>query len=175
MDHVRPRHPAQFPHDGRVWRAHLPLCRCRGAGHAGQVPLEAGGRRAFAGLGRGGQDQRQGPRFPSARPLRRDRGGPVSRVRVRRAAGARDRHAQVRLRPPGPDQAHSRGTGAGTARGPDGAEPQPGQLLRRNRAGGVSPRPHPAGHGFHQRSAAAGAAVLVHRYPAHAARRAEFS
>ncbi len=32
-----------------------------------------------------------------------------------------DRYAQVRLRPPGPDQDHSGGTGAGAARGPDGA------------------------------------------------------
>ena len=48
-------------------------------------------------------------------------------------------------------------------------EPQPGQLLRRDRAGRLPPRPRRAGHRLHQRPAAAGAAVLVHR---HAARRA---
>ena len=55
----------------------------------------------------------------------------------------------------------------------DGAQPQPRQLLRRDRAGRLPPRPRRAGHRLHQRSAAAGPAVLLHRHPAHPARRAE--
>ena len=38
-----------------------------------QVPLEAAARRALAGLGRGAEDRRQGPRLPPARPLGGDR------------------------------------------------------------------------------------------------------
>ena len=48
-----------------------------------------------------------------------------------------------------------------------------GQLLRRDRAGRVPSRPRRAGHRFHQRSAAAGPPVLLHRHAAPAARRAE--
>ena len=55
----------------------------------------------------------------------------------------------------------------------DGAQPQPRQLLRRDRAGRLPPRPRGAGHRLHQRPAAAGPAVLLHRHPAHPARRAE--
>ena len=46
-------------------------------------------------------------------------------------------------------------------------------LLRRDRAGGVPSRTRAARHRFHQRSAAAGPAVLLHRHAAAAARRAE--
>ena len=52
-------------------------------------------------------------------------------------------------------------------------EPQPRQLLRRDRAGRVPHRQRRAGHRLHQRSAAAGPAVLVPRHPAHPPRRPE--
>ena len=50
--------------------------------------------------------------------------------------------------------------------GPAGAQPQPRQLLRRDRAGGLPSGPRGAGHRLQQRPAAAGAAVLVHRHAA---------
>ena len=53
-------------------------------------------------------------------------------------------------------------------------EPQSGQFLRRDRAGRLSSRPCGSGHRFLQRSAAAGTAVLLHRYPAHPVGRTEF-
>ena len=48
---------------------------------------------------------------------------------------------KLRLRPARPDQARARGAGAGAARRQDDAQPQPGQLLRRDRAGRLPPRP----------------------------------
>jgi hypothetical protein len=49
----------------------------------------------------------------------------------------------------------------------------PDQLLRRDRAGGVPPRPRGAGHRRHRRPAAARPAVLLPRHPAHPSRRPE--
>ena len=66
--------------------------------------------------------------------------------------------ARLRLRPARRDQAHPRGAGAGAARRPDDAQPQPGQLLRRDRAGRLPHRQRRAGHRLHQRPAAAGPA-----------------
>ena len=74
--------------------------------------------------------------------------------------------AQVRLRPARSDQAHPRGARAGAPRRQDDAQPQPRQLLRRDRAGRLPHRPRRAGHRLHQRSAAAGPAVLLHRHAA---------
>ena len=51
-------------------------------------------------------------------------------------------------------------------RGQAGAQPQPRQLLRRDRAGGLPSGPRGARHRLQQRPAAAGAAVLVHRHAA---------
>ena len=52
-------------------------------------------------------------------------------------------------------------------------EPQPGQLLRRDRAGRVLHGAHRPGHRLQQRPAAAGPHPLVRRHADHAARRAE--
>ena len=56
-------------------------------------------------------------------------------------AGTADLHGRrggpLQLRRAGLDQADPGGTGAGEAGGPDGAQPEPGQLLRRDGAGGV--------------------------------------
>ena len=53
------------------------------------------------------------------------------------------------------------------------AQPQPRQLLRRDRAGRLPRRARRAGHRLHQRPAAAGPALLLHRHAAHPAGRAE--
>ena len=57
--------------------------------------------------------------------------------------------------------------------GPADAEPQPDELLRRDRAGRVPHRQPGAGHRGHERPADAGAAVLLPRHAADPARRAE--
>ena len=56
---------------------------------------------------------------------------------------------------------------------PDGAQPQPRQLLRRDRAGRVLHGAHRARHRLHQRSAARGPHPLLRRHADLAARRAE--
>ena len=50
-----------------------------------QVPLEPGGRHAFARLGRGGEDLRRRSRLPPPRPVGSDRGRRLSRVGARRS------------------------------------------------------------------------------------------
>ena len=62
---------------------------------------------------------------------------------------------------------------AGAAGRPAGAQPDADQLLRRDRAGRLPPRPPAAGHRRHERPAAAGPALLVRRHAAHPARRPE--
>ena len=56
-----------------------------------EVPLEAGARRALAGVGRGAEDLRRGSRLPPPRPVGGDRGGRVSRVGARRCRSSRRR------------------------------------------------------------------------------------
>ena len=63
---------------------------------------------------------------------------------LHRGAGGR-----LQLRRPRPDEDRSRGAGAAHAGRPAGAEPQPRQLLRRDRAGGVLHGAHRAGHRLH--------------------------
>ena len=55
------------------------------------------------------------------------------------------------------------------------AQPQPGQLLRRDRAGRLPHRPRRARHRLHQRPAAPGPPVLLHRHAADPPRRARTS
>ena len=74
VEHVRPRHPALLPHDGRLRRPHLPARQRRGRHHAGEVPLEAEAGRPLPGLGGGPDHQRHGPRLPPPGPGRRHRG-----------------------------------------------------------------------------------------------------
>ena len=81
---VRPRDPAQLPHDAGLRRAHLPPRERRRRIALRQVPLEAGRRHAFARLGRGGEDHRRRPRLPPPRPLGGDRGRRLPRVGARR-------------------------------------------------------------------------------------------
>ena len=129
-------HPAQLPHDGGLRRPHLPARQRRRAGRRFvQVPLEAAARRALAGVGRGAEDLRQGPGLPPPRPVGGDRGGRLPRVRARPADRRRGGRARLRLRPARSDQAHAGGARAGAPRRQADAQPQPGQLLRRDRAG----------------------------------------
>ena len=59
------------------------LVNAEGETVAGEVPLEAGARRALADLGGGAAARRHGPRLPPARPLRRDRVGRLPAVGAR--------------------------------------------------------------------------------------------
>ena len=57
--------------------------------------------------------------------------------------------------------------------GQAGPQPDADELLRRDRAGRLPPRPPAAGHRRHERPAVAGPALLVRRHAAHPAGRAE--
>ena len=91
------------------------LVNARGQVALRQVPLEAAARRALAGVGRGAEDRRQGPRLPPPRPLGRDRGGdfPEWELGVQIIAES-DEHT-FELRPARRDQARPRGARAGAA------------------------------------------------------------
>ena len=59
------------------------LVNAAGQGAPREVPLEAAARRALAGVGRGAEDRRQGPRLPPPRPVGGDRGRRLPGVRAR--------------------------------------------------------------------------------------------
>ena len=151
---VRPGHPAQLPDDGGLRRPHLPAGQRRRRGVPGQVPLEAAARRALARLGRGAEDRRQGPRLPPPRPVGGHRSGRLPGVRARPADRRREGRARVRLRPARRHQAPARGARPGAPRRQADAEPQPRQLLRRDRAGRLLRRERRARDRLHQRPAA---------------------
>ena len=109
-----------------------------------QVPLEAPPRHALGGLGRGPEDLGQGPRLPPPRPLGGDRAGQLPGVGARRAGRRGGARARVRLRPAGSDEDHPGGARARRAHRPADPQSQPRQLLRRDRAGRLPPRPHRA-------------------------------
>ena len=140
-----------------------------------QVPLDAQARHALAGLGRGGQDRRRGPRLPSPRPVGSDRGRRVSRsgssafqlFTEEQAEGFSFDVLDATKLDPG-------GTGAADAGGAHGAQPQPGQLLCRNRAGRVLRRARRAGHRLQQRPAARRAHPLLRGHAVIAPGRTQF-
>ncbi len=76
----------------------------------------------------------------------------------------RRRRAEVQLRLSRRDQDRAGRTRAGAARRAHGAEPQPGQLLRRDRAGRFLHRARGAGHRLHERPAAGRPHPLVSRH-----------
>ena len=126
-------------------------------------------RRAFPGLG-GGADRRRG-----ATPTSTAATWPTASRRARSSSTSSGmqvmpddgtRHVRGH-RPARPDQARPRGAGAGSAGRQADAEPQPDELLRRDRAGRLPHRQPRAGHRGHQRPADAGPAVLLPRHPAH--------
>ena len=142
---------------------------------AGQVPLEAGPRRALPDLGGGAAARRHRPGLPPPRPRRRDRGRRLPAVGARASRSSRTRRRR-----------RSRASTCSTRRSscprssrrsrPIGLltlTAQPDELLRRDRAGRLPPRQPGARHRRHQRPAAAGAAVLLRRHPADPARRTE--
>ncbi len=116
VGHVRPGHPPLVPDDGGLRRPHLPPGQRSGRHHAGQVPLEAGGRHPLPGVGGVPEAGRHRPRLPPPRPVGRHRGRGRRRVRPRRPAVPRQRGPELRgHRPARPHQARPRGAGPGAA------------------------------------------------------------
>ena len=137
LEHERPGHPALAT--GR-WRASASTpsgwSTPSGETVAGQVPLEAQARRALPHLGGGADRRRRRPGLPPPRPLRRHRGRRVPRVGARHPGDAGHRGRDLRgHRPARPDQDRARGAVPGAADREAGAQRQPDELLRRDRAG----------------------------------------
>ena len=143
LEHVRPGHPALLPDDGGLRRPHLPVREQRRRDLAGQVPLEAGPRRALAHLGGGAAARGHRPGLPPARPVRRDRGRCLPAVGARRPGLPGHSGRDVRRhRPARPDEAGPRGARSRPADRAADPDPQPDELLRGDRAGRL-PRRQP--------------------------------
>ena len=166
--------PRSLPLHGRLRRPHLPAGQRRRQVDLRQVPLEAQAGHAVGGLERGGEDQRRRSRLPSPRSLGRDPDGRLSRVGAGPAA-VRSRNSPT----------------ASTSTCSTRPRSSPRSMLPVRRVGrlvldrvvdnffaeteqvafctqNVVP-----GHRLHQRSAAAGAELLLSRHSAEAARQPE--
>ena len=168
VDHVRPGHPPLVSDHGGLRRPHLPPGQRRRGHDAGEVPLEAGGRQASPGVGGGPEARRHRPGLPPPRPVGRHRGRRVPGVGPRHPGLPRHRRPDLRgHRPARPDQARPRGARPGAAHRAADPEPQPDQLLRRDRAGRLLHRARAPRDRLHRRPAPAGPDLLLPRHPAH--------
>ena len=113
----------------------------------------------------------QGPREPSARPVRGHRARRLPALDDVHPGDAREGRRHLSLPPLRPDQGVVQEGLSPDRGGRDGAEPQPGELLRRRRAGGLQPGQHRARHRLLTGQDAAGAPVLLRRCAALPARR----
>ena len=138
-------HPAQLPHDGRLRRPHLPPGQ---RARASRTSSSSTGSPSWASTRWPGTRRRRSPartRTSTAATCgRRSTRGNFPEWELGLQLIDEDKAAKPRLRPARPDQADSRRAGAGAAGGPAGAQPQPRQLLRRDRAGGLPPGPRGA-------------------------------
>ncbi len=167
---VGPRDPALIPVHGRLRRPHVPPRRCERQVDLREVPLEAEARAPVRGLERGGEDQRRRSRLPQARPLERDQPRRFSGVGARAPALRRGIRRGVRVRRARRDEAHPRGGGSDPDPRAARARQARRQLLRRDGAGGLLYAEHRARHRLLERSAPAGAELLVPRHAAEAPR-----
>ena len=172
---VGPRDSAQLPHDAGLRRAHLPAGQRAPASRSSckfhWKPLLGTHSLVWdEAVKISGAD----PDLPPARPVGRDRG------RATTPSGSSACRSSPRSRPSSfsfdvldatkliPEELVPRDAG-----GPHGAQPQPRQLLRRDRAGGLLHGAHRPRHRLQQRSAAGRPHPFVRGYADHAAGRPE--
>ena len=162
--HVRPRDPGELAAHGRLLQPHVLVGQRRRRALLGQVPLqdEPGDREPHRGRGRA--DGRRGRRPPPPRPARRDRLGRRAGVDVLRAGDAVRRRRRLPLQPVRPHEGLAEGRLPADRGRPDGARSQPGQLLRRGRAGGLQPLEPRARHRPVARPDADGARLQLPRH-----------
>ncbi len=103
--------PGVVPHHGGVRGAHVPPRHGRRHLDPRQVSLKTQGRRPLADLGGGSACRRRGPRLPSTRPRRRDRGRPLPQWELGIKPSRTARSRPLRHRPAPPDQAGPRRAG----------------------------------------------------------------
>ena len=160
----RPRHPGDATPHGRLRLAHLPVGERGGRALLGEVPLQDRPGHPLPHERGGCAHRRRRTRSTTSRTCARaiERGEFPSwtlKVQVMPEADARD----LPLQPVRPHQGLAlRGLPADRGR-PAGARPQPGQLLRRRRAGRLRSGPLRAGHRALAGQDAAGAALRVRR------------
>ena len=111
-----------------------------------------------------GDDGRRGPRLPPRRPVGRDQGRRRAVVDAEGPGHAVRRRAELPLQPVRPDEGLAARRLPGDRGRPDGARPQPGELLRRGRAGRVRAGEHGPGHRPVAGQDAARAAVQLPRH-----------
>ena len=154
---VRPRHPALAAHDGGLRRPHASAWSTPD-GKSTFVKFhwrpKLGSQSVVWDEAR--QDQRRRSRLHRRDLWEAIESGDFPEWELGGAAVRRGLRRRVRLRRARRDQDHPRGADPAADRRQDGARPQPGQFLRRDRAGRVLHRRRRAGDRLHQRSAAAG-------------------
>ena len=140
VGHVGPRHPAQLPHDAGLRRAHLPARQRRGrvALRASSTGSRSSARIRWCGTRRVKISRRRS-RLPPARPVGSDRGGrripewELGAAGLHRGAGRARSASTCSTRPRSSPRSWCRSSrSAGWC-----SNRNPGQLLRRDRAGGV--------------------------------------
>jgi hypothetical protein len=157
---VGPRDPAQLPHDAGLRRAHLPPGQRAGESRFVKFHWKPRSARTRWCGTRRSRSPAPIPTSTAATCGRRSRPAPIPSGSSACRSSPRSRPS-VQLRRARRDQDRARGAGAGAPGRPAGAQPQPRQLLRRDRAGRVLHRARRARHRLHERSAAAG---RIHSY-----------
>ena len=146
----RPRHPAQPAHDGGLRRPHLPL---RQRARRERISSSSTGSPSSASTAWPGTRRRRSPArtrtSTGATCGRRSTRGDFPEWELGVQMIPQDKEHALRLRPARPDQADARRDGAGAAHRQAGAQPQPRQLLCRDRAGRLPSGPRGAGHRLH--------------------------
>ena len=161
----RPRHPGDVPPHAGLRLAHLHVGQRRGREVLGEVPLPQQPGRQGPHPGRRQPDRRRRLRLPPARPVRRHRARRPPVVDAQGAGHAVRGGEDLPLQPVRPDQdLAARRLPADHGRHDD-ARPQPGELLRRDRAGGLRAQRAGARHRLQPRQDAARPGVLVLRHP----------
>ena len=171
---VRSRHPAQLPDDAGVWRAHLPAGQRRRRVALRQVPLDA--RRPAPTRWCGTRRSRSPAPIPTSTAAtcgRPSRPAPIRSTSWACRSSPRSRPRRSRFDVLDATKIVPEELVPVDAGGQAGAQPQPGQLLRRDRAGRLLRRARRTRHRLLERSAARRPHPLLRRHPDLAARRPE--
>ena len=163
---VRPRHPGHLAPPARLLQPHV----TRGSTPAASASGSSTTSRPLQGIENlteeeAGQAGRRGPGLPPARPVQHDRGGRRAGVDARGAGDAVRGGGGLPLQPVRPHQGLAEGRLPADHGRAAGAGPQPGELLRRGRAGQLQPVQPRARHRPQPGPDADGPDLLLPRHP----------
>ena len=142
--------PRQLCDDGGLWRPHLPAGQRRGQVPVRQVPLEADQGRSSRWSGTRRKIAGKDPDFHRRNLFEAIERGDYPEWELGLQIVEEEDEFKFDFDLLDADQAHSRRARPGAARRQADAQPQPGQLFRRDRAGGVPHRPRGPGDRLHQ-------------------------